>query len=341
MSRVRVLIVDDSAVVRRLLSEGLARDPEIEVVGTAPDPIVARDKIVLLEPDVITLDIEMPRMDGLTFLEKLMRAKPMPVVIISSLSQQGGATALKAMDLGAVEVIAKPAADVSTALPEMMLMLADKIKAAARARVERRLTARTGAAITATIKTTDRILALGASTGGTEALNSVLSRLPATTPATVIVQHMPAYFTTSFAERLNRNSAMEVREAKDGDTLYQGLALLAPGNFHMLLRQSGARFYVEVKDGPLVCRQRPAVDVLFKSVARSAGINAVGVIMTGMGNDGAAGLKAMRDAGARTIGQDEASCVVYGMPKQAYEAGGVEIVASLNDIPDAIIRCCT
>ena len=338
--KIKVLIVDDSAVVRRILSEGLSKDPDIEIVGTAPDPYVARDKISQLQPDVITLDIEMPRMDGLTFLEKLMAHFPLPVIIISSLSRQGGLTAMKALELGAVDVITKPPADVSTALGEMMIMLTDKIKGAAKAKIsgKRITTVAKNEILTSSIKTTDNILALAASTGGTEALVYVLSNLPSNTPATVIVQHMPPYFTSTFAERLNKNSPMEVREAKNGDTLHQGLALLAPGGFHMMLRKSGARFYVEIKDGPLVCRVKPSADVLFKSVAKYAGLNAVGVIMTGMGQDGALGLLEMLNAGASTIGQNEESCIVYGMPKAAVEFGAVQTVSSLENIPKEILK---
>lgn len=343
MKKIKVLIVDDSAIVRKILSDELKKYEDIDVVGTAPDPFVARDKIVLHKPDVITLDIEMPRMDGLTFLSKLMEHYPLPVIILSTLSEKGGATAMKAIDLGAVEVIAKPVANQKKSLSEMIIMLVDKIKAASMVNLKKRKTISSLKAdysriITASIRTTDKILALGASTGGTEALNYVMSRLPASTAPTVIVQHMPAYFTSSFAERLNRSSAMEVREAQNGDTLYQGLALLAPGNYHMVLRKSGARFYVDIKDGPLVCHQRPAVDVLFKSVARCAGINAVGVIMTGMGKDGAEGLLNMVESGAQTIGQDEKSCVVYGMPKAAYEIGAVDKVVSLENIPEEIVK---
>ena len=342
--RVRVLVVDDSALVRRIFTEELARDPEIEVVGTAPDPIIGRDKIVQLNPDVLLLDVEMPRMDGLTFLEKLMAHRPMPVIVVSSLARESSETALRALDLGAAEVMAKPGSSYS--VKDMSEQLAEKIKAVAQMRLSR------GKAAGATkapgegqvpgspakfLKTTNKVLAIGASTGGTEALKAMLSRLPANAPPTVIVQHMPQFFTKSFADRLNTLCAMEVKEAEDGELLRQGKALIAPGNFHMVLKRSGAQYYVEVKDGPLVFHQRPAVEVLFRSVARFAGANAVGVILTGMGKDGAQGLLEMRQAGARTIAQDEQSCVVFGMPKEAIALGAAEKVLSLDRIAAAVM----
>jgi two-component system chemotaxis response regulator CheB len=337
---IRVLIVDDSAVVRQVLSKSLAGQADIEVVGTATDPYVARDKIVQLEPDVITLDIEMPRMDGLTFLRKLMQHKPMPVIILSSLTAKGGRLALEAIEAGAVEVLSKPGGSYSVG--EMAEQLADKIRAAARARPQSRPKA-TGpatplAAVATNIDLTQKIVAIGASTGGTEAIKEVLTRLPATVPGIVIVQHMPPRFTTAFAERLNGICPFEVKEGADGDSVYPGRCLIAPGNFHMMLRRSGARYYVDVKTGPMVHHQRPAVDVLFRSVAKSAGRNAVGVILTGMGADGAEGLLQMRQAGSPTIGQDEASCVVYGMPKAAFEAGSVAKQVTLNDMAAEILR---
>jgi len=353
--KIKVLIVDDSAVARRILSEGLSADPGIEVVGTATDAFVARDKIVRLMPDVLTLDVEMPRMDGLTFLEHLMVHYPLPVIILSSLNQKGGEVALKALDLGAVEVVAKPSTNASSALSDMIINLGDKIKAAAHAKMKKEIghpgveNLVSSAAMPVLLKANkkegphsyfarDKVLALGASTGGIEVLHYVLSRLPETTPGTLIVQHLPAYFTASFAERLNKNSAMEVREAREGDVIKPGLALLAPGDFHMILRKRGTRLYVEVQKGPLVCRQRPSVEVLFKSVARYVRANAVGVIMTGMGSDGAIGLLEMRKAGAVTIGQDERSCAVYGMPKQASELGAVRTLASIEEIPQMITQ---
>ncbi len=337
---IKVLIVDDSAVVRQVLSKALSKEPDIEVVGTATDPYVARDKIVQLEPDVITLDVEMPRMDGITFLKKLMKHHPMPVIILSALTQKGGELALAAMEAGAVEVLAKPGGSFSVG--DMAEQLADKIRAAAHARPTTRPTTAKPEKVQRLAPTnmdlTNKIVAIGASTGGTEAIKEVLVRLPATVPGIVIVQHMPPRFTTSFAERLNGLCAFEVREAADGDSVHPGRCLIAPGNFHMLLRRSGARYYVNVKTGPLVHHQRPAVDVLFRSVAKAAGKNAVGVILTGMGADGAEGLLQMKQAGAYTIGQDEATCVVYGMPKAAYELGAVQKVLPLRRIPDEIMR---
>ncbi|MFH1060827.1 MAG: chemotaxis response regulator protein-glutamate methylesterase [Pseudomonadota bacterium] len=337
---IRVLIVDDSAVVRQVLSKSLAGQTDIEVVGTATDPYVARDKIVHLEPDVITLDIEMPRMDGLTFLRKLMQHRPMPVIILSSLTQKGGRLALEAIEAGAVEVLSKPGGSFSVG--EMAEQLAEKIRAAARSRPMAKSQADTAVTPVATpitnVDLTHKIIAIGASTGGTEAIKQVLTRLPGTVPGIVVVQHMPPRFTTAFANRLDGICPFEVREAADGDSVYPGRCLIAPGNFHMMLRRSGARYHVEVKTGPMVHHQRPAVDVLFRSVAKAAGKNALGVILTGMGADGGEGLLQMRQAGAPTLGQDEASCVVYGMPKVAFEMGAVGKVLSLGDIAAEIMR---
>ena len=335
---IKVLIVDDSAVVRQVLSSELAKIRDIQVVGTAMDPYVARDKIVALKPDVITLDVEMPRMDGLTFLSKLMKHKPMPVIVLSSLTPQGSQTAMRALELGAVEVISKPGGSYSVG--EVALMLADKIRAAAAVRTFKQVSASNSQVPSVTpqamLETTHKILAIGASTGGTTAITQVLTRLPRNTPGTLIVQHMPEKFTASFAERLNSLCQMEVREAKQGDSVVPGLALIAPGNYHMILRRSGARYFVDVKSGPRVHHQRPAVDVTFKSVAKYAGSNAVGVILTGMGADGASGLVSMRNAGAYTIAQDENSCVVYGMPKEAVKQGGVDTILPLTSIPNKI-----
>lgn len=352
MKPIKVLIVDDSAIVRKIFTQELSKHEDMVVVGSAPDPYVARDKIVKLQPDVITLDIEMPRMDGLTFLRKLMKYYPIPTIIVSSLTQKNSEMALEAMEYGAVEVLAKPGGSYSVG--DMSLQLVEKIRAAASVRflpsrnaagiadkppaTNSGLRSNIGAALT---RTTHKVIAMGASTGGTEALKSVLVQLPASSPGIVIVQHMPPKFTTAFADRLNKLCQIEVREAADGDTVVPGLALIAPGNYHMVLRRSGARYYVEVKTGPLVCHQRPAVDVLFHSVARYAGGNALGVIMTGMGRDGAKGMLEMRNAGAHTIAQDEASCVVFGMPKEAIRHGGVEHVVSLADIPGAMIQILT
>lgn len=337
---VRVLVVDDSAVVRQIFTRELQKDPDIEVVGVAPDPYVARDLIVQLEPDVLTLDIEMPRMDGITFLRKLMKYHPVPVVIVSSLTPKGSELALEALDSGAVDVLCKPGS--AYTVGDAALILIEKVKAAARVDVKRsrRLMTASQEPVRreSLTRTTHKIVAIGASTGGTQALQSVLSAMPANAPGTLIVQHMPELFTRSFAERLNTLCVMEVKEAEDGDTVLPGHAYIAPGNYHMLLRRSGAIYELEVKQGPLVSQHRPSVDVLFRSVARYAGKNAVGVIMTGMGRDGAQGLKEMKDNGALTIGQDEASSVVYGMPKEAALLGAVDHVTSLKDIPRKILE---
>ncbi len=337
---IRVLIVDDSAVVRQILAEELSRDARIEVVGTAPDPFVARDKIVRLAPDVVTLDLEMPRMDGITFLRKLMKHWPLPVVIVSSLAPEGGELALQGLEAGAVDVICKPGA--AYTVGDMSTELIDKIRAAARAKLpragrtagRRRATVRTAALA----RTTNMVVAIGASTGGTEALKRVLEAMPANGPGTIVVQHMPEHFTRSFAGHLNDICRMEVKEAEDGDSVTSGKVLIAPGNRHTMLRRSGATYFLRVKSGPLVCRHRPSVDVLFKSVARYAGRNAVGVIMTGMGDDGAKGLLEMKKGGARTIAQDEASCIVFGMPKEAIDLHAVDRVESLDRIPAVIIE---
>ena len=329
----RVLVVDDSAVVRQIFARELARDPELEVVGSAPDPYVARDLIVKCQPDVLTLDLEMPRMDGITFLRKLMHYHPLPVVVVSSLTSAGGELAMEALAAGAVDVMCKPGA--SFTVGDMTTALVEKVKAAAHVDLKRRaaVVARTAATAPARApaltRTTNQILAIGASTGGTVALEGLLRGFPPNAPGTVITQHMPEMFTKYFADRLDQVTAVAVKEAADGDSVGPGVVLIAPGDKHMLLRRSGARYYVQVKDGPRVNRHRPSVDVMFRSVAQVAGRNAVGVILTGMGGDGAKGLLEMRTAGARTLGQDEASCVVYGMPKVAFELGAVEKVVPL------------
>ncbi len=335
---IRVLIVDDSAVVRRVLTEELSSAPDIEVVGTATDPYVARDRILALKPDVLTLDIEMPRMDGLTFLGKLMQHQPMPVIVVSSITPEGSAAAVQALQLGAVDVVAKPGGAFTVA--EICESLVRRIRVAARATVQVRQPTQGSIRLALkapALRTTDRVLAIGASTGGTQAIRTVLTALPQTTPGTVVVQHMPEHFTAVFAERLNDQCAMEVREARDGDRITTGVALVAPGNRHMVVRRSGARYVAHLKDGPPVHYQRPSVDVLFHSAARHCGPNCVGVILTGMGEDGASGMVALREAGAHTIGQDEASCVVYGMPRAAAEAGGVAEVRPLDEIASAIV----
>lgn len=338
--KTRVLIVDDSAIVRRIFEQELSRDPSIEVVGTAPDPYVARDKIVKLKPDVITLDIEMPRMDGLTFLAKLMRHFPLPVIVVSSLTSKGGELALEAIHNGAVEVMSKPGAAYSVG--DMSVELIDKIKAAAKVSVQKTDGDSAKSAVSpnrlAMTRTTNKVVAIGASTGGTQALQNVLTSMPPNAPGIVVVQHMPEHFTRSFADRLNELCAIEVKEAQDGDTVAPGKALIAPGNYHMLLRRSGAMYHVQVKGGPLVCRHRPSVDVLFKSVARYAGQNAVGIIMTGMGADGAKGMLEMKNNGAATIAQDEKSCVVFGMPKEAIALDAVDHTVSLQHIPTKLLK---
>jgi two-component system chemotaxis response regulator CheB len=338
---IRVLIVDDSAVVRKILSEELSRYEDIEIVGTAVDPYVARDKIVKLKPDVITLDLEMPRMDGLSFLSKLMKHFPLPVIVLSSLTPKNSETAMKALDLGAVDVLCKSGSAYST--QDVSLSLAQAIRAASKARLETHKVSPGGTLEKVKIhsslltKTTHKVIAIGASTGGTKAIEAVLTAMPAGSPGTVIVQHMPETFTKTFAERLNSLCQMEVREARDNDHVVPGLALIAPGNHHMVLYRSGGNYVVRIKDGPRVHYQRPSVDVLFHSVAKHAGRNAVGVILTGMGADGAKGMLAMRESGAHNMAQDEESCVVFGMPKEAIKAGAVEDILPLARIPAAIV----
>jgi two-component system chemotaxis response regulator CheB len=339
VTKTKILIIDDSAIVRKLLSEALSEEKDIEVVGTAPDPFVARDKILALKPDVLTLDIEMPRMDGLTFLKKLMHYRPMPVVVISSLGQAGCQATLEALRLGAVEVLAKPGGPYSVG--ELRMDLATKIRAASAARLRHasaELPAKPEPPPSLPAVDASTVVAIGASTGGTEAIQEVLTRMPADGPGIVITQHIPPVFSLAFANRLNEICPMEVKEARDGDTLARGRALIAPGNFHMLLRKSpGGGFRVTVQDGPRVCYQRPSVDVMFSSVAEATGSHAVGVLLTGMGSDGARGLLKMKQAGARTIAQDETSCVVFGMPKEAIRLGAADQVASLTRVPAAIL----
>jgi two-component system chemotaxis response regulator CheB len=338
--KTRVLVVDDSAIVRSILARQLSEHPGIEVVATAPDPYVARDRIVQFEPDVVTLDVEMPRMDGITFLRKLMAYHPIPVVIVSSLTPAGGELALEAMEAGAVDVVAKPGPAYSVG--DMAVQLAQKVIAAGQVKLDRRpepIADRVTRGL-ALARTTNKVIALGASTGGTTALQQVLSSLPPDSPGIVAVLHMPEHFTAAYAKRMCDLCAIDVREAGDGDLVVRGRALIAPGNRHTLLTRSGASYRVTVKDGPPVNHQRPSVDVLFKSVARYAGRNAVGVLMTGMGSDGAAGLKEMRDAGATTMAQDERTCVVFGMPAEAIKLGAVDRVVALPDIARAVLTAC-
>ncbi len=336
---IRVLIVDDSATARAVLREILESDPAIEVVATASDAYVARDKIVELKPDVVCLDVEMPRMDGITFLKRLMHYMPTPVVMVSSLTQNGAKTTLDALEAGAVDFVGKPHSHIYDGVESMREELLSKIKMASRVRVRQRsLESIQQANMTSLAETTNKILAIGASTGGTEALKDVLMGLPRNAPGTVIVQHMPPNFTGPFAERLNGLCAMEIREARNGDSILPGVVLIAPGDYHMVVRRSGARYYVEIGSGEKVSGHRPSVDVLFNSVAKIAGANAIGVILTGMGGDGARGLLAMRKAGARTIGQDEESSIVYGMPKVAYDLGAVERQLPLQNVAKGILE---
>lgn len=354
MRKIRVLIVDDSAVVRQTLEDILSADPGIEVMGTASDPYVAAQRLKSEVPDVITLDIEMPRMDGLTFLEKLMKQHPIPVVICSSVADRGTKNGLRALELGAVEVITKPKVGTKKFLEESRIRLVDKVKAAALAganppkRAAKPLKASPKLDADAVIPkgkpqpvgATEKICLVGASTGGTEALRVYLEAQPVNCPPIAIVQHMPEHFTAAFAKRLNSICQITVKEAVDGDLMLRGQALIAPGDKHMLLKRSGSKYYVEIKNGPLVSRHRPSVDVLFRSGARYAGRNVVASIMTGMGDDGAKGMKELYDAGAYTIAQDEASCVVFGMPQEAIKHGGVHKVLPLSKISAEMIRAC-
>ena len=354
MGRTRVLVVDDSTVIRQVLARELSKDPEIEVVATAPDAFAARDKIVALRPDVITLDVEMPRMDGITFLRKLMERFPMPVIIVSAVTQQGCKLTMEAFEIGAVDVVAKPLITNDAALAEFGMRLCDQVKAAGQVRFPGRPLAGarpspspSGAAHGTSApprvmgrlgRTANKIVAIGASTGGTEALKLVLERMPPDCPPIFIVQHMPGSFTHAFAERLNRHCAIEVLEATNDMAAQPGRAIIANGDLHLLLKRGPAGWLAETRDGPLVCRHRPSVEVLFNSFAKNLGGAAVGAILTGMGRDGADGLKAMRDAGARTLAQDEKSCVVFGMPKEAIKAGGAEKVVPLDKVAETIIN---
>lgn len=362
LPQIRVLVVDDSAIVRKVLTSILDAEPDIEVVGTAPDPYIARDKILSLRPDVLTLDIEMPRMDGLTFLDRIMRYHPLPVIMISSLAQSSTRASLEALSRGAVDVLAKPGGPYSVG--DLKADLPRRVRAAVKARLDRvpaRKTENAGASpvsiscvenalpgtvqadwkpVPATAVSQSMLVAIGASTGGTTAIERVLSALPDGLPPMVVAQHIPAGFSAAFAERLNRVCAMEVREARDGDQTRPGLVLVAPGNRHMRVHQQAGGWRIVLDDGPKVCYQRPSVDVLFRSVAEEAGSRAIGVILTGMGADGAEGLLAMRRAGARTCAQDEDSSVVFGMPREAIERGAAEHVLSINGIGPRLIELC-
>lgn len=343
MGKIRVLTIDDSALMRQVLAELLSKDPTIEVIGSAPDPYVAREKIKALNPDVLTLDVEMPKMDGLTFLEKLMRGRPMPVIMVSSLTEAGCQTTIRALELGAVDFITKPKIDLREGMDAIADDLVAKVKSAATASVRRAPTtsaqgsSRPAALNSAMIKTTDMIIAIGASTGGTEAVKEVLQVLPPNTPPILVTQHMPERFTKTWADRMNQLCRISVKEAEDGDSVLPGHALIAPGNYHMTLVRSGARYSVRINQDDPVNRHRPSVDVMFDSVAQFAGGNAVGVILTGMGGDGSRGLLRMKEAGAHTIAQDEASCVVFGMPKEAIKLGAAERIVPLQDVASAIL----
>ena len=344
MKRIRVLVVDDSALVRELLTAGLAKDPELEVVGSAANPYIARDKIVELRPDVMTLDVEMPRMDGVDFLRRLMPQYPIPVIMVSALTQKGAQITLEALEAGAIDFVTKPSTDVARGLNQMLADLRQKIKMAAKVdlsawknRAVRREKPGPVVVRTALSESTDKVIAIGASTGGTEAIRRVISSFPANMPGIVIVQHMPPGFTKHFSDNLNEICEMDVQEAKTGDRVMPGRVLIAPGGKHMTVRRSGGIYLVDCQEGENVNGHCPSVDVLFHSVARYVAGNAVGVILTGMGGDGADGLLAMRQAGARTIAQDEATCVVFGMPKVAIERGGVEKIGPLDTIPQMIV----
>ncbi|MBR9970666.1 protein-glutamate methylesterase/protein-glutamine glutaminase [Magnetospirillum sulfuroxidans] len=340
----RVLIVDDSALMRQMLTSILSSDPGLEVIGTAPDPLVAREKIKALNPDVLTLDVEMPRMDGLAFLEKLMTLRPMPVVMVSSLTEKGAEVTMRALELGAVDVFCKPIDAADGGMQAHGQILIDKVKAAALAHVralgDRPRQSQPRLAVTTLYKSTDRLVAIGSSTGGVEALRDIILALPPDSPPIVITQHIPPKFSTSFAERLDNMAAVRVKEAHDGERIVAGHVYIAPGDRHMAVRRSGAQLILHCYDGPLVSGHKPSVSVLFHSVAETCGAKAVGIILTGMGRDGADGLLAMRKAGAATRGEDESSCVVYGMPKAAFEIGAVEKQIPLSHMAEEILRLC-
>jgi len=341
--KTRVLIVDDSAFVRQILTQILSSDPEIEVAGSAPDPLYAREMIKSLNPDVVTLDIEMPRMDGLAFLERIMTLRPMPVLMISSLTQRGADAALRALEIGAVDYVAKPMVGLSEGFAALRDEIVAKVKMAAKARV--RPLASSPAAVAQlspgpSYSSSEKVIAVGASTGGVEALQDLLKAFPPDAPAILVTQHMPALFTASFANRLNQSCAVTISQAKDGERVLPGHVYIAPGGLHLELARSGANYVCRVSDQPPVSGHRPSVDVLFRSVAQAAGANAVGIILTGMGRDGASGLLDMRRAGASTIGQNEATCVVYGMPKAAHDCGATEIELPLGKIAQQILYNC-
>ena len=351
--KIRVLVVDDSAVVRQTVAEIINSQPDMEVMGVAANPYIAAAKIRSEVPGVIILDIEMPRMDGVTFLHKIMTQHPMPVIICSSVAAAGSENALKALEYGAIEIIAKPRLGARQFLQESEIRITDAIRAASKARlkllakfrkIEPKLTADAilaKASGRTVIRTSEKVVAVGASTGGTEALRIFLQSLPQDVPGVVIVQHMPETFTATFAQRLNTLCSIEVKEAADNDRVQRGRALICPGNHHILLKRRGSHYYVEVRDGPLVCRHRPSVDVLFRSAARYGGPNVIGVIMTGMGDDGSRGMLEMKKAGAATIAQDKETCVVFGMPKEAIKRGAVDEILPLGNIARAVLKACS
>ena len=358
--KIKVLIIDDSALIRQLLQEILSRDPSIEVVGTAADPLIAREKIKQLSPDVLTLDIEMPKMDGITFLKNLMRLRPMPVIMISSLTEAGADVTLEALEIGAIDFIPKPKVDVAERIQDYANDIINKIKIASVARVRtfkgnreipsasEKLSAdavltkgpRLSGHSKKFLKTTGKIIAIGSSTGGTEAIKEILLKMPVTAPAIVISQHIPAAFSASFSRRMNACSAMTVYEAKDGQQILPGHVYIAPGSHHLIVEKSGARYVCRLNDGPRVNRHKPSVDVMFRSVSQNVGPNAVGAILTGMGDDGARGMKEMHDVGSSTIAQDEKSSVVWGMPGEAVKHGGVDHVLSLDQIAEKLLLLC-
>lgn len=349
MKKIAVIVVDDSALIRKLLSELLNQDPDIEVVATAADPYQAREKIKQLNPDVLTLDVEMPKMDGLTFLRNLMRLRPMPVVMVSTLTEKGAQVTLDALALGAFDFVEKPKLDVSNTLADYSVEICQKVKAAARVplpalltQVDEKLTADAVIAKRETVftqlRTTKKIIAMGASTGGTEAIKEVLCRLPLNTPGIVVTQHIPASFSAAFAQRVNKYSAITVKQAEDGEYILPGHAYIAPGDKHLLVERSGARYYCRLNDGPPVSRHKPSVDVLFRSVAQNVGPNAVGVLLTGMGDDGAQGMLEMRQAGANNLVQDEKTSVVWGMPGTAFKLGAAEKVVALQKMAEEMLQ---
>jgi len=352
-SKSTVLIIDDSALVRQMLTEILNADPRLEVIGTASDPLIARDKIKKLHPDILTLDVEMPKMDGITFLSNLMRLHPMPVIMVSSLTEKGADITLQALEIGAVDFVAKPKVDVKQGLKDYAEELCEKVASAAKAKIldawrptdstipeaatKHSADAILGKSAPRKLKTTEKIIAIGASTGGTEAIKEVLMRMPADSPGIVITQHIPEAFSAPFAKRMDNNCAMTVFEASDGQQILPGHVYIAPGNQHLLVKRSGARYVCHLNDGPPVNRHRPSVNVMFRSVAQNVGANAIGVILTGMGDDGAEGMKEMHEAGAHTIAQDEKTSVVWGMPGEAVKHGGVDEIVPLHNVTNKLI----